>query len=59
MLCITDDFGNARGIVADLGIDSMNANIRYAIDGQVEGIADEVLSGTCDDSALRFFGLVV
>lgn len=56
-----DDFGNALNIVRDLSIDAMNANLRFDLDGCIEGISGDFPvwpKGTCDEDCLKFFGMV-
>lgn len=55
-----DDFGNdAPALLSEpFFTTSVNAAIRFMIDGCVEGIAEGILDGTCDDQSLAFFGLI-
>lgn len=56
MIATIDDFGNAIRICADISIEAMNSNFRFAIDGQWEGISENIISGNIDEYSLIVFG---
>ena len=60
---IVDSFGDEIRLVfafseSESGIEVLKRAIRFALDGEIEGIASGLLDGRVDDDCLKYFGLI-
>ena len=52
-----DDFGN-HFYFTDLPSPLWKLNVRFLFDGAIEGISEEIISGSADENSLRYFGMI-
>ena len=53
-----DNFGAEIAIGSDLNSAALNAFFRFHLDGMLEGISEQWISGEAGENELRYFGLI-